>query len=373
MKKVLFIRSNPVSPDSRVEKEAAALAEGGYEVNILAWDREKEYSLRLETIDIESQKIEIYRIGILSQFHAGFKKNLIPLMRFQLAIIKFIAQRGNEYDIIHACDFDTAFSASLLRKVKKYKLVYDLFDYYVDSFSVPGVLKAVVESLDIRTMNKADGVIICTEDRKKQICKASPKRIEIIHNSPYFYNSGLGKNINKNKTIKVVYVGVLTQNRGILELCKYVAKHNDFELHIGGFGILENDVKQFADRFSNIVFYGKIPYVQTLQLEDSCDIITAIYDPMVKNHIYAAPNKFYEGLMLGKPLLMIEGSGMSSIVKDQRIGAVVPYDQIGEGLEQIKNMRNQWADMAEREKILYESNYSWCEMKKRLIKLYSNI
>ena len=372
MKKVLFIRSNPVCPDSRVEKEAAALVEGGYEVNILAWDRETDYSIRLEKIEVESHTISIYRVGIPARFHAGFKNNLIPLTRFQLAIISFLFHKGNEYDIVHACDFDTAFSAALLRIVKKYKLVYDLFDYYVDSFSVPSVLKRLVEFLDIWTINKADGVIICSEDREKQIYKARPKNIEIIHNSPYIYNYRKDLTIKKDETIKVVYVGVLTHNRGILELCEYVSKHNDFQLHIGGFGILENDIKQFANMFSNIVFYGKIPYDETLRLESNCDIITAIYDPKIKNHVFAAPNKFYEGLMLGKPLLMIKGTGMSSVVEKEKIGAVVSYNQIGIGLEKIKEIKGEWTSISEREKQLYQTRYSWNEMKNRLLKLYDS-
>lgn len=39
MKKILFIRSNPVFPDPRVQKEAKTLSDEGYEVEILAWDR----------------------------------------------------------------------------------------------------------------------------------------------------------------------------------------------------------------------------------------------------------------------------------------------------------------------------------------------
>ena len=34
--------------------------------------------------------------------------------------------------------------------------------------------------------------------------------------------------------------------------------------------------------------------------------MTAIYDPNISNHYYAAPNKFYEALMLGKPLIMVK-------------------------------------------------------------------
>lgn len=38
--RVCILRSNPVRPDSRVEKEAWSLAKAGYDVHILAWDRD---------------------------------------------------------------------------------------------------------------------------------------------------------------------------------------------------------------------------------------------------------------------------------------------------------------------------------------------
>ena len=50
--KVLFIRANPVKPDSRVEKEAASLVRNGYEVSILGWDRNGDYALRKEPLMI---------------------------------------------------------------------------------------------------------------------------------------------------------------------------------------------------------------------------------------------------------------------------------------------------------------------------------
>lgn len=37
---VIFLRTNPVSPDPRIEKEADALIEVGYNVSVFAWDRE---------------------------------------------------------------------------------------------------------------------------------------------------------------------------------------------------------------------------------------------------------------------------------------------------------------------------------------------
>ena len=62
--KILFIRSNPVNPDSRVEKEIATLAKAGHDVMLFAWDRTSDHPI-LHTEELFGEyKINVYRIGI---------------------------------------------------------------------------------------------------------------------------------------------------------------------------------------------------------------------------------------------------------------------------------------------------------------------
>ena len=80
--KVLFIRANPVRPDSRVEKEVAVLNRLGYEVSVLCWDRSDNYPLRVEPLNETDKSTKAYRIGIKTGFGLGMK-NLKYLIRFQ--------------------------------------------------------------------------------------------------------------------------------------------------------------------------------------------------------------------------------------------------------------------------------------------------
>ena len=371
--KILFLRSNPVNPDSRVEKEVLALINAGYNVEIFAWDREREYKQEESELVLDENKIRILRVGIKSQYSAGFRKNIVPLLRFQYAIMNFLKKNIERYDVVHACDFDTAFAASRICFYNRIRFVYDVFDYYVDSFSVPKQIRTIVEKVDTSIMNRADAVIICTEKRREQIKKAKPKRLYIIHNSPaqnYQSKNRLTKNGNK---VKIAYIGILSKGRYILEMCDFVANNAHFELHIGGFGLYEKEVQEYAKENENIYFYGRLSYQETLQVEEMCDIITAIYDPSIKNHVYAAPNKFYEGLMLGKPLIMVKGTGMSEIVEQNDIGCVADYTKLNDAFLQIASRKADWRKMATTEKDLYEKYFSWETMQKRLLDLYKHI
>jgi hypothetical protein len=83
MKRVILIRSNPVNPDPPVEKAALALLRAGYTVTIIGWDRDADYTVKKEWIQISDYKAEVIRFGIKAQFSGGIKKNLFPLSLWQ--------------------------------------------------------------------------------------------------------------------------------------------------------------------------------------------------------------------------------------------------------------------------------------------------
>ncbi len=370
--KVIFLRSNPVSPDSRVEKEINSLLKVGYDVSVFAWDRDSNYKIRKETLLTFSNTTDIFRVGILSSYGAGFKKNIIPLIRFQMILFFWLIKNRNKYDVIHACDFDTAFIAKLVSKMLSKKLVYDIFDFYIDAYHVPNKIKKYIKKLDYSIIKSADATIICTEKRKQQISGSSSKKLVVIHNTPPKINFSNDTPRITNNKIKVVYVGVLGEGRLIMELIEVMSNFDDFELHIAGFGKLENEIKKISEKFDNLYFYGKISYKQALELENESDIMLAIYDPEIANHFYAAPNKFYEALMLGKPLIMVNNTGMDEIIYQNNLGEIIDFniESLEKGLLSLKNRSSEWESIKLKMQKIYEKDYSWNIMEKRLQELY---
>lgn len=377
-KNVVLIRSNPVSPDPPVEKAADALLANGYKVTVVGWDRNSSIAERNEELSLEHGIAKITRFGIPAMFGGGIKKNLLSLSKFQIKLYKWLKKHRDEYDIIHSFDFDTGFTASKIAKKYSKVLIYHILDFYVDSHNIPsGYLKSKVKSAEFSIINSADATIICTEKRSEQIAGTNPKKLEIIHNTPKAVNyiSDNFCELKNSSRCKIVYVGILTGSRFLREIIKFVEQDERFEFHIGGFGIMEDEVAESAQKCDRIFYYGKLPYEKTLALEQSCDIMTAIYDPNVPNHKFAAPNKFYESLMLGKPVIMARNTGFDEIIEKNRIGCLIDFSEKGlfDGFNHLLSQKNEWVSMGDRMKRLYNEQYSWDEMKKRLIRLYSEI
>lgn len=377
-KRVVLIRSNPVSPDPPVEKVANTLIANEYDVSIIGWDRGSYITERNENLTLEHGIVKIVRFGIPAMFDGGVKKNLVPLAKFQSRLYKWLKNHKDEYDIIHSFDFDTGFIANKISIKYNKRLIYHILDFYIDSHNVPSkFLKSKVKNEEFVIINNADVTIICTEKRREQIYGSMPKKLEIIHNTPKAVNqiSDSYRKLRNSTRCKIVYVGILAGSRFLREIIKFVEQDSRFEFHIGGFGIMENEVAEAAERCERIFYYGKLPYDKTLSLEQACDIMTAIYDPKVPNHKFAAPNKFYESLMLGKPVVMAHNTGFDEIIKGNDIGCLIEFSENGlsMGLNKLIDAKGEWPAMGQRMKKLYREQYSWAEMERRLIELYAGL
>ncbi len=376
--RIILIRSTEVMPDPPVEKMANTLIGDGHEVTILAWDRSNVYVEKETYKQLAESRVKIIHFGIPAVYCGGFRKNFYALLEFQFRIIHWLYSHQNEYDVVHAFDFDTGFAAKICCKLCKKKIVYHILDYYVDGHIMPcELLGRVIEFYEVKLIDAADITILCTEKRVEQIQKASPKQIYIIHNTPdaELQTDFLFTLQSKNKKMKIAYVGILAGLRLLKETVAVVAKMESVEMHIGGFGEYEDWMQEAADRYENIFYYGKLQYKDTLALESQCDIMIATYDPSFRNHKYAAPNKFYEALMLGKPIIMARDTGYDDVILENDIGVLAEFSLEGtrEAIETLQMRRAEWPEMGQRAMQLYKERYSWEIMKQRIEQLYRSL
>lgn len=372
MKKIVMVRSNPVDPDSRVEKEANSLIKAGYHVQLVVWDRQKNYCVRKDDKALGNGCIPRVRFGAKAAYGAGMK-SLISFLRFQISLFIWLIIHSRDYDVCHFCDFDTAFTGSLVCKLTKKKFVFDIFDYLSTDAKSRGQL--MIKKLEDGVINHAAATIICTEDRKRQIKDAHPQKLVIIHNTPVDTGKKPIDENDKPHKIKVAYVGILQDHRLLIEIGEYFTENQNIELHIGGFGKFESYFEKLSKENDNIFYYGRLEYEKTIQLEQRCDIMLAIYDPEIGNHKFAAPNKFYESLMLGKPVIMVKNTGMSQIVEENDIGVLIEYSEQGfiEGIRTLVSRQNEWPYMKQRMRKLYNENFNWETMEERLVELYNSL
>jgi glycosyltransferase involved in cell wall biosynthesis len=370
--RILFCRSNPIAPDPRVEKEARALANAGYPVQVLGWDR----TAKLPEFDI-STSISIRRLPIRAEFGRGLM-NLPQLLRWQVGLFFWLAHHRHDYDLIHACDFDTLIPAMLSRLLWQKQVVYDIFDFYADHLrATPGIVKNLIRAVDLYLINHADAVILVDEARLQQIHPAHPKRIAFIYNSPeelapqppVGQTDGMGN-------LTLAYIGLLQVERGLLQLLHVLKQHPEWRLDLAGFGGDEALVLEQAATMPNVTWHGRVSYARALALSSSADVLLATYDPTIPNHRYSSPNKVFEAMMLGKPVIVARGTNMDDIIGKAGCGEIVEYGDeldLEKTLLRLSMQPELRRTEGENGRKAYENTYSWSKMHDRLLDLYEAI
>lgn len=374
MKKIVFLRSNAVNPDPRVEKEARALKNAGYEILIMCWQRSSPEAYN----DIEG--VQYLRFNFSSKYGSGIL-NLPKILLFNIWLCRKLITRRRWFDVVHACDLDTALPAIFVKYIFKKKIVMDIFDLH-SSIHNSKILTRPIRAIEKAIISNSDGVIIVDESRKKEILPYKPRKLTVVYNSPdaelVKHNTNIIPTGNQTDyTLRIFYAGILSDHRSIIEMISVVGQNKNWHLCIAGFGPLEKDINEAAKDFPNITFIGKIPYSEVMEQTSNSDILFAIYDPMIPNHKNSSANKLFESMLLGKPIIVAAGTGMDQIVKSGHMGYVVKYGDLA-GIKDalLKEERTSQEERRERSISsidLYNRKYSWDIMARRLTDLYRSL
>lgn len=253
--------------------------------------------------------------------------NIPNKIGWMLFVMKEIWRSRKNCSAIHACDIDGILPALLVGKLLKKKVIFDIFDW-ISSLTGKGIVYKLVEWLQNFCYKYSDAVILCEEERKAQ-AKALNDNILIIPNIPdgktAFDEETLEKTAADLRSYDYVvsYVGVFDRDRGLENLLDVVSKCPNIKLNIAGFGVLDELIRDYANRFENITCWGRVEYAVGQAIQKNSSVISAMYHLTSPLHKYAAPNKYYESLVLGVPLITTEDTLVGSKTEKYDTGFVL--------------------------------------------------
>lgn len=319
---IVFIRSNSIVGDPRVEKYIKFLQKEGIDYKIIGWNRCGEVLSRENTI-FYKRKCG-YAIG-------GIKAVYNRILWF-FWVIKTLCHL-NGVTIIHGCDLDSAFPAAVYKFCGhgNVKIIFDVFDWFSATLANQDKwICMTFKILEKFTIKEADIVIVCEEERRAQIPYSISNKILILPNIPDIIDAPFEKKeermLFKNESITVSYVGGFYDDRFLDELLE-LASSGCINLQIAGYGDkrLEDKCEILSEK-ENVHYYGKVSYKEGLQIMYNSDVIYAMYCKSNPNHLYAAPNKFYEAMLLSKPIISTCGTLVGNKIEKMGFGYVIEED-----------------------------------------------
>ena len=373
MKKVISILVlNSFTHDNRVFKENISLLNKGYKTVVVA-----KYDKNLPQHEYISG-IEVFRLKLLTK---NWPKNVFfKIIKYLEFIIKFLFL-FNDADIYHCNDLE-AFPLGFLVKFlfnRQAKIVYDAHEYEIEISVFNKYKRLLLHFLEGALIKHADLVltvsnsIACEYKRLYKINK--PK---LVLNCPkyepikkfYLLREELG--IRNDQKI-FLYQGALSAVRGLEKLLACFSKMNDDKnvVVFMGYGPMEEEIKSWKSR--NVFFHKAVTPRDLPAYTSSADYGVFICDNICKNFYYCLPNKLFEYLHAGLPVIVSDLYELSDFVERYKVGLVcrdTSIDTIQKVIDEILLLNyNELSKNA----LEISKRFCWENQEKVLITEYANL
>lgn len=363
--KVTLIRSRAIDP--AINKIAETLSENGYDVKLLVWDRTS-----IKKVDCHNKYIT-YKCNIKAPYD---KLTVLFYLPFWW-LYEFIFLLKDDSKIIHACDLDTLIPAIFVKFIKRVKIFYFIYDFTADTLprKIPSIIRRFVAFTEKFLIRFTQILFLVDECRYEQVKGAKINMIEYIYNSPPHYLFHEATQKSKTEKMTIFYAGTLHKTRGLNYIIRAVEDMDNVRLIIGGIGPEKSLFEDLPlDLMSKIHYIGYIPYKKVIEETLESDILFAFYDPNIINNRYASPNKLFEAMMCGKPIIVNSEAAASRIVSTENCGLIVPYGDVGairEAILKLKNDPDLRMKLGANGRNAYEKKYGWEIMKQKILNAYN--
>jgi len=349
-------------------KECKTLVEAGYEVYLIVTHNREEVIDGVHIIPLPERKGRFYRF---------FVKDWIALFK----AIKVNAK------VYHFHDPELIFVGLILKLFGK-KVIYDVHEDVPEQILsknyIPKFLKKLISSsfriFENQSSKAFSFVITSTDAIRYKFLKYTSNVIDVKNyiSVEYIKSKTQTQNKSDHNVLKVIFVGLIYEERGIIEGIKAMNLLSDLPLKFVLYGSID---KKFLLKLRNLDEAGKleyrgiIPYAEVISRLKEADI-GFICDCPLKRHMEGLPVKLFEYMAAGLPVIASNFPLWKQIVEKYNCGICVdPTDprKIAETIEYLRENPEVRKQMGENGRKAILEEYNWEKESKKLLDVYSKI
>ncbi|MEM6799882.1 MAG: glycosyltransferase family 4 protein [Bacteroidota bacterium] len=361
-KYVILSVINDINGDQRLHRIASTLVEAGFELEIVG--RKLPNSLPLA-----DRPYKMHRMRLL------FKKGKLFYLEYNLRLFFLLLFR--RVDILTANDLDTLLPNYLVSRLRSKKLVYDSHEYFTE---VPELIdRPLTRSIWLRLEKSLFPRLSQAYTVNASIARIYTDTygipVSVIRNLPFSRES---RNDKKNKVL--IYQGALNLARGIELMIDAMPYLEEFELWIVGKGDIEQSLKERAKRIDplgkQIQFKGFVRPKDLPELTRQAGLGLSLEEDRGLSYHYASPNKVYDYIQSGLPVLVADLPEMKAVVKRYKIGEVLKAEErtASELAKRIKHIfKEPEYDKYQKNTYLAGQELCWEKERENLTQIYKKL
>lgn len=364
MKKILLAVTNDLITDYRVHRTATTLQSMGFEVTLVG--------------SIFRDKSELKRPYLVHRLEMFFRNGRLFYFEFNIRLFLF-ALKGR-FDVFVANGLGALPGIGITAILKGKPFVYDSYDLSTESAEMIGKpfgrwFWRVIERSLIR---KARHVYTISESIAIYLEAKYKISVDLVRNTPEFHPI---KNFPPeyrlvHEGLKVlIYQGAVNKGRGlelIINAMKFLPEAMFF---IVGEGEEEKELEKLVlntSLYNRVIFYGRVPFEELKFLTMQADLGLSAEEDICLNYRYSLPNKLFDYIHAGIPVLVSGMPEMEKIVVERQIGKIITNRSPEKLAAKIRAMLTddesvkQWRANA----IETAKEFNWCNEKKKVIEIY---
>lgn len=361
--KIAVVHGNDGS-DVRIGKVCRSLSRYGFEVTFIGWNRAPNSNHQIDLGGANRDVLNLY-----TKHGRGTIKGYFVFGRFIAKTLKRIRP-----DICVVVNEDLALFVLPFKGVYFQTLVIDVFDSLVDRHDGrTRFLVLMLKMIERFTRGMADRLIATDEKRFERFGVHKNKTV-VIQNYPEDPGDELWRTI-PDGNIKIYVAGTLTEGNGLRKVLSCADRCPELRIISAGW-LRDEFANEVFSRHPSVDYRGVVTLKTSLEYAAECDAVFIHYQPSSTNSRMASPNKIFDALSVGRPVIVNEESGVGEWVSSNQLGFVVAYadlESLVRVVNQLKEFRNQIPEFGFKARSLFQANYTWNHMEVRLVEMYHGV
>lgn len=283
-----------------VDNYEKILKKNNVEYIIIQWDRYKTDNSHCEFIYRDKKN--------------GHKKNIIDYIKY----CDFIKDKleNLKFDLIIICGIPIVWILSFyLQILNNVKYIIDIRDYH-----------KIIKFISIKKIINNSAITVLSSPGFKEWLPKYDKYI-INHNTQIENISSL-ENPNSfisDENVKISYIGSIRDYKVNIELIDSLKNNCKINLFFHGDGEVNIDIENYIKRHNikNVFITGRYYKEDESIFYQKSDLINVIIPNNEINSKTLLPNRLYNALLFGKPLITLDGTYLAKQIEKYKIGIVI--------------------------------------------------
>lgn len=314
--------------DNRVHKVAVSLQKMGFEPVLIG-------RLLPESHDV-NRDYRTHRMKLI------FRKGAMFYFEYNLRLFFYLLK--SRVDVFVANDLDTLPANYLASRIKRKPLIYDSHEYFTEVPELIGrpVVRAIWKGMERMLVPQVDGAYTVSDSIAEVYRDLYKVDFKVVRNMPVCseINSLSAADPVKSDLPKIVlYQGALNQGRGIEAAIRAMLYLEGAELWLAGDGDITGELKQMVAELkldTKVKFLGRLPLDELNGITRQADLGISLEEDLGLNYRFALPNKLFDYIQAGVPVLVSNLPEMRRIVDRYQIGTIAETHQRKELAELMK-------------------------------------